>query len=264
MLSKLLFFLNTLMVAILLVSCSYPPPRDEINKKSKEIGLYEEWLMGLIALRNIKTPLYNPTKSLKPLERKFRLMLKKLHYKAVNLNYWRQPYRSPEVIIFKSRSENAFTLPGGFICITTGLIRRVYRLANKPDQVMAGVLAHELVHLYLEHPKRHYVSMLLKDNIGRQYREMAEGIQAAAGDFSSDYSKLLIKTILKAKEAGTKGYQAEMEFEADVKAVSIMDRAKYNPKGLVEALGIMKHHMGGIHGSYKDRVRRVRKAIKKL
>ncbi len=264
MLSKLLFFINTLMLAIHLVSCSYPPPREEIDKKSKEIGLYEEWLMGLIALRNIKTPLYNPKGTLKPLELKFRLMLKKLHYNAMGLEYWRQPYRPPEVVIYRSRSENAFTLPGGFICMTTGLIRRVYRLASKPDQVMASILAHELVHLYLEHPKRHYVAMLLKDNIGRQYREMAEGIQAAAGDFSSDYSKLLIKTILKAKQAGTEGYQAEMEFEADVKAVSIMDKAKYNPNGLVAALSIMKHHMGGIHGSYQDRVKRVRKAIKEL
>ncbi|MDH4129639.1 MAG: M48 family metalloprotease [Spirochaetota bacterium] len=261
---KLLILISlTLIFSIL--KCSYNPPKEEIDKKNEEIGLYEEWLMGLIALKNLGLPLANPRKTLNKREKQFQLMLKKLHYSAVNLGFWREPYRSPEVMVFRTRRQNAFTLPGGFICITTGLINLIDRKAKKnSDQVIASILAHELVHLYLEHPKRHYITMLLKDNIGRQYREMAEGIQAAAGDFTSDYSKLLIKTILKAKEAGTKGYQAEMEFDADVKAVQILSKAGYNPNALITALGLMKHHMGGVHGSFKDRVNRVKKAIKGL
>jgi len=262
--SRLMTVFLLIMFSLAIQTCSFAPPKAEIEKKSMEIGLYEEWLMGLIALRNIKIPLYNPSGNLKPLEIKFRTIIKKLHFHASDLDFWRETYKSPEVVILRSRSENAFTLPGGFVCLTTGLIRRVYKNAKNGDLAMVGILAHELVHLYREHPKRHYVSMLLKDNVARQYRQMAEGIQAAAGDFTSDYTKLIIKTILKAKEAGTEGYQATMEFEADVMGVEVMIKAGYNPKGLIDALGVMKHHMGGIHGSYEDRVSRVKKAIKKL
>ncbi|MDH5680402.1 MAG: M48 family metalloprotease [Spirochaetota bacterium] len=262
--SRLISIFLLLLLSITMISCSFAPPKAEIEKKNQEIGLYEEWLMGLIALRNIKIPLYNPSGSLKPLEIKFRNIIKKLHFNASDLGFWRETYKSPEVVILSSRSENAFTLPGGFVCLTTGLVRRIYKKAKNGDNAIVGILAHELVHLYREHPKRHYVSMLLKNNVARQYRQMAEGIQAAAGDFTNDYTKLIIKTILKAKEAGTEGYQAEMEFEADVMGVEVMMKAGYNPKGLIDALGVMKHHMGGVHGSYEERVKRVRKAIKKM
>jgi predicted Zn-dependent protease len=55
-----------------------------------------------------------------------------------------------------------------------------------------------------------------------------------------------------------------MEFEADVKAVQVLHKAGYNPRYLLKALKLMKHHMGGVHGSYEDRTARVKEAIKKL
>ncbi len=249
---------------LLLDNCSYMPPKDEIDKKNQEIGLYEEWLMGLIAIRNTKTPLYNPSGTLNPTERRFQLMLKKLHYNAANFVFWRETYKPPELILYRSRAKGAFTLPGGFIGVTTGMINFIYNGSKQPDRVLAAILSHELVHLYLEHPKRHYVTMLLKDNLARQYREMAEGIQAATGDFQSDFNKMIIKTILKAKQAGIEGYEAEMEFEADTKGVLIMNKSGYRPKGMIEALTLVKHHMGGIHGTYEQRTARVRQALKKI
>lgn len=251
-----------IIITYLNISCSFAPPREEIDKKSNEIGLYEEWLMGLIAVKFLKLPLQNKSNNLSGLEIKFNLIIKKLHLNAVGLPFWREPYRPPIVIIYKTRKQNAFTLPGGFICLTTGLLSHIYKNAKKNgDQVMAAILAHELVHLYLEHPKRHYITLLLKDNIGRKYREMAEGIKAASGDFTNDYSKMLIKTIIKAKNAGTNGYQFEMEKEADEFAVLILKKAKYNPNGLLIALKLLKHHMGGVHGTYEERTKRVKQAI---
>lgn len=254
-----------LALSSLTLSCSYLPPKDEIEKRSDEIGLYEEWLMGLIALNNIKTPLYNKSGHLNSLERKFQTIIKTLHYKSLDQFFWRETYQPPELIIFKSRAKNAFTLPGGFVCMTTGMITYSFKKnQSEAENILSSIIAHELGHLYLEHPKKHYVTMLLKNNISRQYREMAEGIQAAAGDFSNDYTKMIIKTILEAKEQGVKGYQAQMEYEADQNAVSILSSSSINPNALIDAMTLLKHHMGGIHGSYEDRVNRVQKAIKAI
>jgi len=247
-----------------LLSCSYAPPKDEIAKASAEIGLYEEWLMGLIALRNTPLKLYNPTGTLKPIESKLHYIISKLHYSAMHLSFWRNTYYAPEVILFSSRKKSAFTLPGGFICVTTGLVMSVFKKAKHPDDVLAAILAHELIHLYLEHPKRHFVTMLLKDNVSANYKKMVRGIQAAAGDFTHDYEQQIIKTILKAKEAGTEGYQAEMEFTADVDGIAVLNQANYRLEGLIEAFDLVKQHMGGVHGTYEERVGRVKEAIKNI
>lgn len=248
--------------SLLLTNCSYLPPKDKIESKSNEIGLYEEWLMGIIALKNIDTPLYNPKNTLNSLEKKFRLIIRSLHYNARPLEIWRETYMPPELIILDSKLKSAFTLPGGFICMTTGMISYAYRKdQSNADEILSSIIAHELGHLYFNHAKKHYVTLMLKNNISRQYREMAEGIKQASGDFSTDYSKLILRTILEAKEQGTKGYQASMEYEADQSAVSILDRAEINPQKLIDAMTLLKHHMGGVHGTYEDRVKRVESAI---
>ncbi len=265
---KALFIVLIILLSFFITKCSYLPSKAEIDRRNNDIGLYEEWLMGLIAINHSKTPLYNPSDKLNSLEQKFRLMLKKLHYNGSSLSFWREPYYSPEVIIYKTRAKNAFTLPGGFICITTGLISHIYRESKKlnidGDIVMAGILSHELVHLYLEHPKKHYVIMLIKDNIYRHYKEMVEGLKIASGDFHNDYSKMIIKTILKAKSAGMKGYEANMEADADIKAVLITSLSAYPPEGLVYAVKFTKHHTGGVHGDYKERLARIYLAIKEF
>ncbi|MCC8193336.1 MAG: M48 family metallopeptidase, partial [Deltaproteobacteria bacterium] len=57
-----------------------------------------------------------------------------------------------DVSILDADMVNAFALPGGFIVVTTGLIRR----CRTPDE-LAGVLAHEMAHVTERHNTRRLV-----------------------------------------------------------------------------------------------------------
>nr|MBI3612912.1 M48 family metallopeptidase [Nitrospirota bacterium] len=55
------------------------------------------------------------------------------------------PYKF-EVTVVRSDIVNAFALPGGYVVVFTGLLKK----AESPEEV-AGVLAHELNHVLLRH-----------------------------------------------------------------------------------------------------------------
>ena len=64
------------------------------------------------------------------------------------------PYRF-EVTVVKSEVVNAFALPGGYIVVFTGLMKK----ADSPDEV-AGVLAHELNHVLRRHGLERIIKQL--------------------------------------------------------------------------------------------------------
>lgn len=114
--------------------------------------------------------------------------------------------------VVKDDSINAYALPSGDIVIFTGLIKK----SNSPEEV-AGVLAHELNHIYQRHStkrivKRFGLSILLAVILG----DLGTTLDLIGGDLAS----------LK--------FDRDEEREADKKGLELLVKSKINPTGMVD------------------------------
>lgn len=127
--------------------------------------------------------------------------------------------------VLESTDINAFATPGGTIFITNGLL---LKLNNESE--LAGVLAHEMVHVL----RKHHLAALQK---------------AARMDIASDLAGEALKDkgntaiMDKAIKAGTevyaRGLDKDDEFEADRMGIVIATRAGYDPYGLPAVLQML-------------------------
>lgn len=122
---------------------------------------------------------------------------------------------------------NAFSLPGGRIFVTRGLLKMV-----RSDEELAGVLAHEVVHnVYL-----HAIQQLRAAKKAAQW-----GLLGAAGlSILTGGGERIVHAIVTADLVITailnEGYGQKLEQEADMGAVDLCLKAGYNPVGLVTFL----------------------------
>lgn len=117
---------------------------------------------------------------------------------------------------------NAFAAPGGYIFVTRGLLKQL-----KSEAELAGVLAHESVHVL----KQHHLKAVKKQgkvelfsailSSAANSREKREKVEKISGGFKELYSR---------------GLDKEDEFEADRLGLVIAARAGYDPYGLVSVL----------------------------
>ncbi len=116
---------------------------------------------------------------------------------------------------------NAFAVPGGTIFITRGLLERM-----KSEAELAGVLAHEIVHVL----KKHHLKAIQKGaltSLGGDAAAMALKDRAGAGRD---------KLISLGTEMYTRGLDKGDEFEADRLGVVIAARGGYDAYGLPSVL----------------------------
>jgi Zn-dependent protease with chaperone function len=107
---------------------------------------------------------------------------------------------------------NAFALPGGDMVMTDELVE----LVKHDEQIITGVLAHELGHVH----ERHGIRMLVK----------VAGLGAIASVLLGDFSTVLagVPTLL-----GQASYSREAEKEADAFSVVMLNAAKISPVVMV-------------------------------
>jgi predicted Zn-dependent protease len=166
------------------------------------------------------------------------------------------------VVLEDPNRVNAYAVPGGFIFVTTGLVNK----AENEDE-LAGVLAHEVAHIVLEHPtesiKQGYADELKKDLLS-----------VAADKISEKQKDQLAKKLVTGLNVlsgqlidnAAKGYSREKEDDADGLAVRIMVNAGYSPRALaavlrkLQAIGTGE---SGTHGNPKKRATHVAEVIKK-
>jgi len=131
---------------------------------------------------------------------------------------------------------NAFALPGGKVFITRGLMSRMENEAQ-----LVGVLGHEVGHVTAQH-------------IGQQMSQrMAIGIGIAAigigAQFSDeDWIELLGIGAAVGGSLYALSYGRGQESEADVLGVRYMTRLKYDPRGQVQVMEILRDASGGSGG----------------
>lgn len=116
--------------------------------------------------------------------------------------------------IVQNNDINAFALPGGNVVVYTGLLKK----AESTEEV-AGVLAHELQHVY----KKHGMKRLIK----------SFGLQALGSVFLGDFSGLI-------NQAGIQltalKFDRDEEREADKLGIELMYESGINPKGMISFL----------------------------
>jgi len=149
------------------------------------------------------------------------------------VRYSRTPflYRNYVIIVIQDDEQvNAFTAPGGFVAIYTGMLD----LAANEDE-LALVLAHEISHSELNHG----ISAVATEQGAKFFSGFAGDI--AGGDALGSFVNSLY-------DFGKQGYGVEIEAEADARALVIAQRAGYDPRvfpAVMEKFKSVLGHYGG-------------------
>jgi predicted Zn-dependent protease len=159
---------------------------------------------------------------------------------------------------------NAFGAPSGFVLVSRGLLR----CATSEEEV-AAILAHEIGHVTGKHglkaikSSRWTEAVLQIGKLAAQNSDSAalQKLTTAFGDSISD----IVKTMV------TSGYSQDLEKQADLAGVAILQRVGYDPRALVRLLQIMKTRLkpGGkdfakTHPDPAERIKYIEEAIKGL
>ena len=120
---------------------------------------------------------------------------------------------------------NAFAAPGGFIFITRGLLERM-----KNEAELAGVLAHEIVHVL----RKHHLKAIQKN---AQANLAADALSAAMRDTNSAVRQKLVGF---GTEMFARGLDKSDELEADRLGIVIAARAGYDAYGLPSVLQVLQ------------------------
>lgn len=146
---------------------------------------------------------------------------------------------------------NAFALPGGTVVMSDQLVNRF-----KGDDVVAGVLGHELGHAVEQHGLR------------QVYRSL--GIFVVIGLMAGDTGPILEDILLEGNLLLSLAYSRKHETSADAFGVALVSRAGYNPTGLMEFFDTLKDEIGGgpgwasTHPAPEDRVKNIDALIEAL
>ena len=150
-------------------------------------------------------------------------------------------YKGYRFMILDSDEINAFATPGGHIFLSRGMIR----LAESEDE-LAGILAHEITHVVLQHGMKSIKSSRITSSV-------VDALATTAGALTDNQIVELAATFSGsvddvAQTLVTSGYSRATEREADAGAVEILLSVGYDPYALIRVLERMKHELkpGGV------------------
>ncbi|MCL2008053.1 MAG: M48 family metalloprotease [Treponema sp.] len=128
---------------------------------------------------------------------------------------------------------NAFATPGGHIFITRGLLSA----ANSED-ALAGIIAHEIAHIQLQHGiksirNNRIMQALVVTGISAGGVAAGYDVNELTDIFNESVSEIVTTLV-------NSGYSRTQEFEADDLAVSLMAHAGYNPSALITMLRVLE------------------------
>jgi len=128
--------------------------------------------------------------------------------------------------VIKSDAINAFAMPGGYVLLSSGLLKSL-----ESEDELAFILAHEVAHV----TRRHHYQVVQRQRLADQ---AAKGLQSVTQD--SDTGKL-------AQASGqiyARGLDKSAEFESDRLGVEIMTRAGYDPVAAINVLEKLQRFKG--------------------
>lgn len=119
-----------------------------------------------------------------------------------------------QVSVVQSPVVNAFALPGGYVVVFTGLMKK----AESGEEV-AGVLSHELNHVLQRHGMERLVKMM--------------GLAAVVSILVGDQQGLIGLARQLGLELATLKFGREQETEADVTGIRLLSDARIAPDGMI-------------------------------
>lgn len=131
-----------------------------------------------------------------------------------------------EFTLVRSETPNAFALPGGKIFLTAGLMN----LMNN-ERELAAVLAHEVAHVSEKHNVRQ-----MQQQMGWQV--MAEILAQLGGEGTGQAASVATQIV---GGMTSLKYSRDYEHDADENGIVFLERARYNPWGMVELLTVLKN-----------------------
>lgn len=139
---------------------------------------------------------------------------------------------------------NAIAAPGGFIFVTTGLLKK---LPN--EDALAAVLGHEVIHVVDQHGLKSIsrdrlavaVADITKLAASINCNELVGQTMGVFGGMVDD----IVGTLL------NRGYSQEQELSADAGGMTTMARVGYDPRQMDTVLGIMVRMPSADEGWYK-------------
>ncbi len=151
-------------------------------------------------------------------------------------------------IVVDSPEVNAMSAPGGFVFISTGFLKEI------PDEDgLAAVLAHEVAHVV----KRHGANAISNSNLFSAIADVTSaGVSIAKSNTSSSVDLAPITSLFEDSVTGvvdkllTKGFDRSQEYEADLYAAELLQRAGYDPKALVRVLEILEKRTNADGGGW--------------
>ncbi len=161
------------------------------------------------------------------------------------------PWRFEFSVLDDPETINAFALPGGPVFITTAMLNRL-----ETEDEIAGVLAHEIVHVLARHSAQRIAQSDLTNGL-------IGAVGVAAGDASASQTAAMIAQLVNMR------YGREDEIQSDTLGVCIMISAGYDPNGMLRVMEVLQEASGGssqpeffsTHPNPENRLERIEEAI---
>ncbi len=205
-----------------------------------EIGPVQEYQLGLAIAARI-LPLY----PIVPANDKAAQYVAELGATLAAASNDPMPYNGYSFVLVRSDEVNAFAVPGGFVFVTTGMLKFL-----KNEDELAAILGHEMGHMEL----RHGMSSVGKENVLKLFSLAKEvGTSMATGD-NETVAMTQLKTLAdslfdKMTTAIRNGYGVDMESQADWRSVQFLKTLGYNTKSLYDVLERFKEKKGSYGGA---------------
>jgi predicted Zn-dependent protease len=167
-------------------------------------------------------------------------------------------YNGYHVAILDSDEINAFATSAGHIFITRGLIA-----CTDSEDSLAGVIAHEISHIQLQHSIKAIKASRFTQALmvtGSSVAGVAvEGMSLAElTDVFNESVGEIVTTMV------NNGYSQTQEFDADTNALALMAAAGYEPSALISMLRVLEKnqgsHPGGFNKTHPTPARRITSA----
>jgi beta-barrel assembly-enhancing protease len=161
-----------------------------------------------------------------------------------------------QFVVLDTEGVNAFAAPGGFIHITKGLLGLM-----KDEAELAGVLAHEIIHV----TEKHTVNAIQK---GDTVKVASDEVGSSGGLTAGLVSKIAEKAY---SDILNNRFSRDDEGEADDKGVQLANKVGYAPSGLSSALTKLADRnkdskepngLFATHPQLKDRIAKIDQLIK--
>lgn len=141
-------------------------------------------------------------------------------------------YKGYYVAILDTDEVNAFATSGGHILVSRGLLS-----CAESEDALAAVIAHEVAHIQLQHSikaiKSSRATSALVKTAQAAYTLKTDGKSDEVMDGFADSVGDIISTMVES------GYSKQQEFDADSKALSLMNDAGYDPHAMNDMLTLL-------------------------